>query len=108
MLKIAIVIGSTRPGRKGDAVAKWAYDIARQRSDAQTAHRTVIERMADAGAGPNTALAVVTELFRDWASPLADKAREVIYWYFSEVPKPGAKVGVSAAVKPAVRAREHT
>ena len=35
MLKIAIVIGSTRPGRKAEAVAKWAYDIARQRSDAQ-------------------------------------------------------------------------
>jgi hypothetical protein len=35
MLKIAIIIGSTRPGRKGEAVAKWAYDIVRQRSDAE-------------------------------------------------------------------------
>jgi NAD(P)H-dependent FMN reductase len=35
MLKIAITIGTTRPGRKGEAVAKWAYDIARQRSDAE-------------------------------------------------------------------------
>src|SRR6202047_5269926 len=52
-----------------------------------TAHRTAIERLAHAGAVPNTALAVVTELFRDWASPLADKAREVIYWYFGEVTK---------------------
>jgi NAD(P)H-dependent FMN reductase len=34
VLKIAIVIGSTRPGRNGEAVAKWAYDIARRRSDA--------------------------------------------------------------------------
>ncbi len=24
MLRTAIIIGSTRPGRKGDAVAKWA------------------------------------------------------------------------------------
>ena len=47
----------------------------------QTAHRTAIERLAHAGAVPNSALAVVTELFRDWASPLAEKAREVIYWY---------------------------
>ena len=38
------------------------------------------ERKAHAGAVPNTLLAVVTELFRDWVSPLADKAREVIYW----------------------------
>jgi NAD(P)H-dependent FMN reductase len=34
MLKIAIIIGSTRPRRKGEAVGKWAYDIARKRSDA--------------------------------------------------------------------------
>jgi nicotinamidase-related amidase len=73
----------------------------------QSAHRTAIERMAHAGAVPNTALAVVTELFRDWASPLADKAREVIYWYFAEVPKLKANVGVSEAEKQAVRAREH-
>lgn len=33
-LKIAIIIGSTRPGRLGEAVGKWAHDIARKRSDA--------------------------------------------------------------------------
>jgi len=60
----------------------------------QVAHRTAIERMAHAGAVPNTALAVTTELFRDWASPLADKAREVIYWYFGAVPKVAPEVGV--------------
>src|SRR6266404_7567313 len=35
MLRIAIIIGSTRPGRKGEAVAKWAYEIAQKRSDAK-------------------------------------------------------------------------
>jgi NAD(P)H-dependent FMN reductase len=35
MLKIAVILGSTRPGRNGEAVAKWAYDIARKRTDAQ-------------------------------------------------------------------------
>jgi multimeric flavodoxin WrbA len=34
MLKVAIITGSTRPGRVGDAVAHWVYDIARKRSDA--------------------------------------------------------------------------
>src|SRR6202158_5808168 len=34
-LKIAIIIGSTRPGRNGEAVAKWAYEIAQKRSDAE-------------------------------------------------------------------------
>lgn len=74
----------------------------------QAAHRTAIERLAHAGAVPNTALAVVTELFRDWASPLADKAREVIYWYFAEVPKLNANVGVSEAEKRTAKGRgEH-
>jgi len=35
MLRIAIIIGSTRPRRKGEAVAKWAYEIAQKRSDAE-------------------------------------------------------------------------
>ncbi|MGB8901491.1 MAG: NAD(P)H-dependent oxidoreductase [Methylocella sp.] len=34
MLKVAIIIGSTRPGRKAEAVARWVYDIASKRSDA--------------------------------------------------------------------------
>ena len=33
-LRIAIVIGSTRPGRKGAAVARWVLDNAVQRPDA--------------------------------------------------------------------------
>jgi NAD(P)H-dependent FMN reductase len=35
MFRIAIIIGSTRPGRKGQAVAKWVYEIAQKRSDAE-------------------------------------------------------------------------
>lgn len=35
MLKIAIILGSTRPGRNGEAVARWVYDIAQKRQDAQ-------------------------------------------------------------------------
>jgi NAD(P)H-dependent FMN reductase len=37
MLHIAIIVGSTRPGRKGETVAKWAYDIAQKRADADFA-----------------------------------------------------------------------
>jgi nicotinamidase-related amidase len=70
----------------------------------QTAHRTGIERLADAGAVPSTALSVNTELFRDWASPLAGPAREVIYWYFTEVPKLTDAVGVAEAEKRAAAA----
>lgn len=34
MLKVAIVTGSTRPGRSGEAVARWVLDIAQNRGDA--------------------------------------------------------------------------
>jgi NAD(P)H-dependent FMN reductase len=35
MIRIAIITGSTRPGRNNEAVARWVHDIARKRSDAQ-------------------------------------------------------------------------
>jgi NAD(P)H-dependent FMN reductase len=35
VLKIAIILGSTRPGRNGAAVAKWVYEIAKKRMDAE-------------------------------------------------------------------------
>jgi len=34
MLKVAIITGSTRPGRKSEAVARWVYGIASKRGDA--------------------------------------------------------------------------
>ncbi|MGQ0525759.1 MAG: NADPH-dependent FMN reductase [Betaproteobacteria bacterium] len=34
MIKIAIITGSTRPGRNSEAVARWVLDIAKKRSDA--------------------------------------------------------------------------
>jgi nicotinamidase-related amidase len=51
----------------------------------QLAHRTAIERLSHAGAVPNTSLALVTELFRDWKSPVAGKARDIIKPYLAEV-----------------------
>jgi nicotinamidase-related amidase len=71
----------------------------------QIAHRTAIERLAHAGAVPTTALAVTTELFRDWAGPLAQPALDVIYWYFTETPKLTDQVGVAEAEKRAAAAR---
>jgi len=37
MIKVAIVIGSTRPGRKAETVARWVYEIAiaAKRNDAE-------------------------------------------------------------------------
>ncbi len=33
MINIGIIIGSTRPGRNSEAVAKWVYEIASKRND---------------------------------------------------------------------------
>lgn len=33
MLKIGIIIGTTRPGRIGEAVGRWVYDVASKRDD---------------------------------------------------------------------------
>jgi len=77
---------------KDGYTAMFVTDAVGGRS--QTAHRTGIERLEHAGAVPNTSLAVLTELFRDWVSPQADKAREVINWYFAEIPKITTDVGV--------------
>ncbi len=35
MLSLAIIIGSTRPGRVGEAVARWVYELAQKRTDAE-------------------------------------------------------------------------
>jgi NAD(P)H-dependent FMN reductase len=35
MIKVGIIVGSTRPGRKADTVAKWVLEIAQKRADAQ-------------------------------------------------------------------------
>lgn len=70
----------------------------------QVAHRTGIERLSHVGAVPSTALSVNTELFRDWATPAAGPALEVIHWYFIEAPKLTDTVGVAEREKQAAAA----
>ena len=35
MIRIGIILGSTRPNRNGEQVAQWVYEIASRRSDAE-------------------------------------------------------------------------
>lgn len=35
MTTIGIIVGSTRPGRNGEAVARWVHELASQRTDAE-------------------------------------------------------------------------
>jgi nicotinamidase-related amidase len=82
---------------KGGYDVMYVTDAVGGRS--QVSHRTAIERLAHAGAVPTTALAVNTELFRDWAAPQAEPAGGVIFWYFTEVPKLTDAVGVAEREK---------
>lgn len=34
MINVGIIVGSTRPGRKAEAVARWVHEIAKTRTDA--------------------------------------------------------------------------
>src|SRR2546426_8471654 len=68
----------------------------------QVAHSIAIARLAHAGAVPATALAVLTELFRDWRGPFAEKARPGIQWDFTE----GSQR--SQSIRVAVRERGQT
>jgi NAD(P)H-dependent FMN reductase len=34
MINVGIIVGSTRPGRKAETVARWVHEIAKKRSDA--------------------------------------------------------------------------
>jgi nicotinamidase-related amidase len=73
--------------------AQFVVDAVGGRSE--IAHRTGIERMALAGAVPNTALAVVMEWFRDWSGPLADEAREAVIWWLARVGTVTDSVGMT-------------
>src|SRR5258708_7082112 len=35
MIRIAIIVGSTRPGRKADTVADWVHEIEKKRNDVE-------------------------------------------------------------------------
>jgi nicotinamidase-related amidase len=50
-------------------------------------HDMGVMRLIQAGAVPNTTTGIMAEWFRDWASPLASRAREVLPTYLMEFNK---------------------
>jgi NAD(P)H-dependent FMN reductase len=42
-MRIGIILGTTRPGRIGEAVAKWVYEIASKRTDAEFEYVDIAE-----------------------------------------------------------------
>jgi nicotinamidase-related amidase len=50
-------------------------------------HDMAVMRLVQAGAVPNSTVSMMAEWFRDWVSPLALQAREVMPWYLVELNK---------------------
>src|SRR5687768_16465113 len=44
MLRVAVIIGSTRPGCAGEAVGRWAHDLARERDDLEVELVDLVEQ----------------------------------------------------------------
>jgi nicotinamidase-related amidase len=63
----------------------------------QLAHTTAIQRLVAAGAVPQTAVAVVAELFRDWKSPAGGRAREILKPYLSDLQRLTSELSKSRA-----------
>ena len=55
MIDVAIIIGSTRPGRMGEAVASWVHDLAVKRGDARVEVVDLIDfaLLPPGGTGPS-------------------------------------------------------
>ena len=63
MIKIGIIIGSTRPGRNAEQVAKWVYDFASKRNDAEYENKTLTVVLHSLSAPRfNEAVAKLTEV----------------------------------------------
>jgi nicotinamidase-related amidase len=62
----------------------------------QLAHTTAIQRVVAAGAVPQTALALVAELFRDWKAPVAENARGILKPYLGDLQNLTAELAKAA------------
>jgi nicotinamidase-related amidase len=62
----------------------------------QLAHTTAIQRLVAAGAVPQTTVAVVAELFRDWKSPAGGRAREILKPYLSDLQRLASELSKAA------------
>ncbi len=51
----------------------------------QRKHEMAVERLIQAGAVPNTTIAMIAEWFRDWRSPFAAFAGKLFFSYFDDI-----------------------
>lgn len=66
------VVGALKDGYEVSFVADASGGSTRE------THDIAVQRMIQAGAVPNTTIAMITEWFRDWAGELAPAAREIL------------------------------
>ena len=81
--EICVVYPSVHALHDGFAVATAVDATAGQSA---IAHDTAVMRLAHAGATTSTAMSMVCEWIRDWASPQASKVMPVLMWYQSQLP----------------------
>ena len=73
-MRIGIVVGSTRPGRKGAGVGAWVHEIASRRTDAEF----VLVDLADYDLVLLDEETVPSDANRDYASPATRRWSETI------------------------------
>lgn len=73
------VVAALKDGYEVSFVADAVGGVTRE------SHDIAVLRMIQAGAVPNTTMAMITEWFRDWAGELAPAAREVIVPFLKEI-----------------------
>lgn len=74
MVKIGIIIGSTRPGRNCPAVAKWVYDIAQSRNIAEFELVDIADYnlpMYDEPVPPSMSTSYAKEHTQKWSAKIA-------------------------------------
>jgi len=72
------------------------------------AHDIAVLRMIQAGAVPHTTIALITEWFRDWSSPLATTARELVVRTTPEPPsRPSLEAGWHSLTSPSAGGVTH-
>lgn len=77
---IAIIIGSTRPQRRGEGVGRWVYEQAQTRDDATfdlidlaEVGLPLYDEPKPAGAGNYTQLSAMLDLLVEWATLLRSR-----------------------------------
>jgi NAD(P)H-dependent FMN reductase len=75
MVKLQIIVGSTRPGRKGDAVGQWVYAQAKKRGDIEVELVDIADYnlpLLDEPMPPSMGQPYTKEHTKEWSEKIAE------------------------------------